>query len=69
MLMLKSILIISSSSRRSLMVQSKSKAIYADVKEHPQKLFLVQVPDGLTAGDVRVTIQPTLASIQTLFLK
>merc|ERR1711962_1656645 len=28
-----------------------------------------QVPDGLTAGDVRVTIQPTLASIQTLFLK
>ena len=68
MLMLKSILI-SSSSRRSLMVQSKSKAIYADVKDHPHKLFPVQVPDGLTAGDVRVTIQPTLASIQTLFLK
>merc|ERR1719341_73779 len=28
-----------------------------------------QIKDGLTAGDVRVTIQPTLASIQTLFLK
>ena len=30
---------------------------------------LVQIPDGLTAGDVRATIQPTLASIQTLFFK
>jgi len=28
-----------------------------------------QIADGLTAGDVRVTIQPTLASIQTLFLR
>merc|ERR1719239_1009383 len=28
-----------------------------------------EIADGLTAGDVRATIQPTLASIQTLFLK
>merc|ERR1719234_1040961 len=28
-----------------------------------------EIPNGLTAGDVRATIQPTLASIQTLFFK
>lgn len=45
---------------------SKIGQIFAD--KH-NMITLVQIKDGLTAGDVRVTIQPTLASIQTLFLK
>ena len=32
-------------------------------------ITIFQIPDGLTTGDVRATIQPTLASIHTLFLK